>query len=63
MRNVGLNNSNYCMTVVGVALPLRVTCKNVYVGNVFVLNWYSLYYGSESSQGLFVDILACETIV
>ena len=33
MRNVGLKNSNYCMTVVGVALlPLYVTHKILYVG-------------------------------
>ena len=28
MRNVGLKNSNYCMTVVGVAPPLHMSCKN-----------------------------------
>ena len=31
MRNAGLKNSNYCMTVVGVAPPLYVTHKILYV--------------------------------
>ena len=31
MRNPGLKNSNYCMTVVGVAPPLYVTRKILYV--------------------------------
>ena len=60
MRNTGLKNSNYCMTVVGVAPPLHVSCKKC-------IRWqYSLYNGSElqkSYQGHFVSILACETIV
>ena len=31
MINTGLKNSNYCMTVVGVAPPLYVTRKILYI--------------------------------
>ena len=52
MRNAGLKNSNYCMTVVGVALPLYVTrkilyvCCTVYNGAEELLRTFCWYAGS-----------------
>ena len=43
MKNTGLKNYNYCMTVVGVALPLYVTRK-IYT---FVLAFSTVYNGVE----------------
>ena len=43
MRNVGLKNSNYCMTIVGVAPPLYVTHK-IYT---FALAFLTVYNGME----------------
>ena len=57
MRNAGLKNSNYCMTVVGVAPPLYVTCKILYI-------CCTVYNGAkELFRTHFVGILARETIV
>ena len=57
MRNAGLKNSNYCMTVVGVAPPLYVTCKILYI-------CCTVYNGAEELfRTHFVGILARETIV
>ena len=53
MRNAGLKNSNYCMTVACVAPPLYVTRKILYVCCI-------VYNGAEE---LFVGILARETII
>ena len=41
MRNMGLKNSNYCMTVVGVAPPLYVTRKILY--GILVHQRYSVF--------------------
>ena len=58
MRNAGLKNSNYCMTVVGVAPPLYVTCKILYICCCTVYNG-----AEELLRTHFVGILARETIV
>ena len=49
MRNAGLKNSNYCMTVVGVAPPLYVTRKTfstVYNGAEELLRTFCWHSGS-----------------
>ena len=52
MRNTGLKNSNYCMTVVGVAPPLYVTRKiytafsTVYNGAEELLRTFCWHSGS-----------------
>ena len=43
MRNAGLKNSNYCKTVVGVAPPLYVTRKILYI-------CCTVYNGAEELQ-------------
>ena len=52
MRNMGLKNSNYCMTVVGVAPPLYVTRKILYVCvgilNSLIMAWKDIFWHSGS---------------
>ena len=43
MRNAGLENSNYCMTVVGVAPPLCVTQNFIWHSR----SLYTVYNGAE----------------